>query len=203
MLFSNPRGGSGHSEEWGRAIRGPVEGGPGWGTVDFEDVLGVVDTALEKFDFIDGDRLGIIGGSYGGFMTSWAIGHDHRFKAAISERAVNHMVSAAGSSDLFWVFHQQFGGHWFDHVDAWLERSPATYAKDIDTPVLVLHSENDLRCNVEQGEHLFTELRLLGKDVEMVRFPAESHELTRSGSPIHRVQRFEIVLEYFGRYLSP
>ena len=88
-------------------------------------------------------------------------------------------------------------------MDAWLERSPATYAKDIETPVLVLHSENDLRCNVEQGEHLFTELRLLGKDVEMVRFPAESHELTRSGSPIHRVQRFEIVLEYFGRYLSP
>ncbi len=203
VLFSNPRGGSGHSEEWGRAIRGPVDGGPGWGTVDFEDVLGVVDAAVTKFDFIDGDRLGIIGGSYGGFMTSWAIGHDHRFKAAISERAVNHMVSAAGSSDLFWVFHQQFGGHWFDHVDAWLERSPATYAKDIETPVLVLHSENDLRCNVEQGEHLFTELRLLGKDVEMVRFPAESHELTRSGSPIHRVQRFEIVLEYFGRYLSP
>jgi dipeptidyl aminopeptidase/acylaminoacyl peptidase len=203
VLFSNPRGGSGHSEEWGRAIRGPVEGGPGWGTVDFEDVLGVVDTALEKFDFIDPDRLGIIGGSYGGFMTSWAIGHDHRFKAAISERAVNHMVSAAGSSDLFWVFHQQFGGHWFDHVDAWLERSPATYAKDIETPVLVLHSENDLRCNIEQGEHLFTELRLLGKDVEMVRFPAESHELTRSGSPIHRVQRFEIVLDWFAKYLQP
>ncbi len=203
VLFSNPRGGSGYSEEWGRAIRGPVEGGPGWGTVDYEDVLGVVDAAVEKFDFIDAGRLGIIGGSYGGFMTSWTIAHDHRFKAAISERAVNHMVSAAGSSDLFWVFHQQFGGHWFDHVDVWLERSPAMYAKNIETPVLVLHSENDLRCNVEQGEHLFTELRLLGKEVEMVRFPAESHELTRSGSPLHRVQRFEIVLDWFGRYLAP
>ncbi|MGH2999411.1 MAG: alpha/beta hydrolase family protein, partial [Gaiellaceae bacterium] len=203
VLFSNPRGGSGHSEEWGRAIRGPIDGGgPGWGTVDFEDVMGVVDTALEKFDFVDGDRLGIIGGSYGGFMTSWAISHDNRFKAAISERAVNHMVSAAGSSDLFWVFHDQFGGHWFDHVDTWLELSPATYAKNIETPVLVLHSENDLRCNVEQGEHLFTELRLLGKEVEMLRFPAESHELTRSGSPIHRVQRFEAVIEWFDRYLK-
>jgi dipeptidyl aminopeptidase/acylaminoacyl peptidase len=203
VLFSNPRGGSGHSEEWGRAIRGPIDGqGPGWGTVDFEDVMGVVDTALQKFDFIDGDRLGIIGGSYGGFMTSWTISHDNRFKAAISERAVNHMVSAAGSSDLFWVFRDQFGGNWFDHVQAWLDMSPASYAKNIDTPVLILHSENDLRCNIEQGEHLFTELRLLGKEVEMVRFPAESHELTRSGSPLHRVQRFEIVLDWFDRYLG-
>jgi len=201
VLFSNPRGGSGYSEEWGRAIRGPIEGGPGWGTVDYEDVLGVVDTALQKYDFLDPDRLGMIGGSYGGFMTSWTIGHDHRFKAAVSERAVNHMVSAAGSSDLFWVFEQQFGGQWYEHVDAWLERSPATYAKDVQTPVLVLHSENDLRCNVEQGEHFFTLLRLLGKEAEMVRFPAESHELTRAGSPIHRVQRFEIVLDWFSRYL--
>jgi dipeptidyl aminopeptidase/acylaminoacyl peptidase len=202
VLFSNPRGGSGYSEEWGRAICGPIVGGPGWGTVDYEDVLGVVDTALQKYDFLDPDRLGMIGGSYGGFMTSWTIGHDPRFKAAVSERAVNHMVSAAGSSDLFWVFERHFGGPWYEHVDAWLERSPATYAKDVQTPVLVLHSENDLRCNVEQGEHFFTLLRLLGKEVEMVRFPAESHELTRSGSPIHRVQRFEIVLDWFGRYLG-
>jgi dipeptidyl aminopeptidase/acylaminoacyl peptidase len=203
VLFSNPRGGSGYSEEWGRAIRGPIDGGPGWGTVDYEDVLGVVDTAVQKFDFVDPDRLGMIGGSYGGFMTSWTIAHDHRFKAAVSERAVNHMVSAAGSSDLFWVFEQQFGGHWFDHTDVWLDRSPATHAKNIETPVLVLHSENDLRCNVEQGEHFFTLLRLLGKEVEMVRFPAESHELTRGGSPIHRVQRFDIVLDWFAKYLSP
>ena len=202
VLFSNPRGGSGYSEEWGRAICGPVRGGPGWGTVDHEDVLGVVDTALEKFDFLDPDRLGMIGGSYGGFMTSWTIAHDHRFKAAVSERAVNHNISAAGSSDLYWVFHQQFGGHWFDHENEWLERSPAHHAKNIQTPVLVLHSETDLRCNIEQGEHLFTMLRLLGKEVEMLRFPAESHELSRSGSPLHRVQRFEAILEWFDRYLK-
>jgi len=202
VLFSNPRGGSGYSEEWGRAIRGPVEGGPGWGTVDYEDVLGVVDTALEKFDFLDPDRLGMIGGSYGGFMTSWTIAHDHRFKAAVSERAVNHNLSAAGSSDLYWVFHEQFGGHWFDYENEWLERSPAHHAKNIQTPVLVLHSETDLRCNIEQGEHLFTMLRLLGKEVEMLRFPSESHELSRSGSPVHRVQRFEAILDWFDRYLK-
>ena len=87
-------------------------------------------------------------------------------------------------------------------MDVWLDRSPAVHAKNIQTPVLVLHSENDLRCHVEQGEHLFTMLRLLGKDVEMLRFPGESHELTRSGAPLHRVQRFEAVLDWFDRYLK-
>jgi dipeptidyl aminopeptidase/acylaminoacyl peptidase len=204
VLFSNPRGGSGHSEEWGRAIRGPGNGaGPGWGTVDYEDLMGVVDAALERFPFLDAERLGVLGGSYGGFMTSWIVGHTNRFKAALSERAVNHLVSAFGSSDVFWIFERQFGGPMWEHVDEWLQMSPATYAREIETPVLVVHSENDLRCNVEQGEHLFTLLRLLGKEVEMLRFPGESHELSRSGSPLHRVQRFEAILEWFGRYLSP
>jgi dipeptidyl aminopeptidase/acylaminoacyl peptidase len=204
VLFANPRGGSGYSEDWGRAIRGPIDGsGPGWGTVDFEDVMGVVDTALARWDFLDPERLGIIGGSYGGFLTSWTIGHTTRFRAAISERAVNHHVSAFGSSDIYWVFERQFGGPMWEHVEEWLRMSPALYAADIETPVLVLHSENDLRCNIEQGEHLFTILRLLGKDVEMLRFPAESHELSRAGSPLHRVQRFEAILEWFGRHLAP
>ncbi len=204
VLFSNPRGGSGYSEAWGRAIRGPGGGaGPGWGTVDYEDLMGVVDTALERFPFLDPDRLGVLGGSYGGYMTSWVIGHTKRFKAALSERAVNHLLSAFGSSDVFWIFERQFGGPMWDHVDEWLRMSPAAYAREIETPLLVVHSENDLRCNVEQGEHLFTLLRLLGKNVELLRFPNESHELSRSGSPVHRVLRFEAILEWFDRYLSP
>ena len=203
VLYSNPRGGSGYSEEHGRAIRGPAgDAGPGWGTRDYEDVMAVVDTALEKFDFVDPDRLGVIGGSYGGYMTSWIIGHTNRFKAAISERAVNNLMSMFGSSDLFWVFERQFGGSFWENVDAFLERSPSTYATNIETPVLVLHSEQDLRCNIEQGEQLFTLLRLLGKEAEMLRFPAESHELTRAGSPLHRVTRFEAVLDWFDRYLK-
>jgi dipeptidyl aminopeptidase/acylaminoacyl peptidase len=204
VLFSNPRGGSGYSEEWGRAIRGTGNGdGPGWGTVDYEDVMGVVDTALENYPFLDADRLGVLGGSYGGYLTSWIVGHTKRFRAALSERSVNHLVSAFGSSDLFWVFERQFGGPMWEDVDAWLRMSPAIYARDIETPLLIVHSETDLRCNIEQGEHLFIQLRLLGKEVEMLRFPAEGHELSRSGSPIHRVQRFEAILEWFGRYLSP
>jgi dipeptidyl aminopeptidase/acylaminoacyl peptidase len=203
VLYSNPRGGSGYSEAHGRAIRGPVgDAGPGWGSVDYDDLMAVVDTALERFDFIDADRLGVIGGSYGGYMTSWIVGHTNRFKAAVSERAVNNLVSMFGSSDLFWVFERQFGGPLWDNVEAYIEKSPSTYGKDIETPVLVLHSENDLRCNIEQGEHLFTLLRLLGKEVEMVRFPAESHELSRAGSPVHRVIRFETILEWFDRHLK-
>jgi dipeptidyl aminopeptidase/acylaminoacyl peptidase len=201
VLYSNPRGGSGYTEAWGRAIRGPIDGGPGWGTVDFDDVIGVVDTALATYDFLDPERLGIMGGSYGGYLTSWTISHDNRFKAAVSERAVNDFYSAVGSSDLWWVFERQFGGRWYEHLDAWLDRSPTTYATQIETPVLIIHSEQDLRCGIEQGERLFVELRLLGREVEMLRFPAESHELTRSGSPLHRVQRFEAILEWFSRYL--
>ena len=202
VVYCNPRGSSGYSEEWGRAIRGPGADGPGWGTVDFDDCLAVIDEAVEHFDFIDPDRLGVIGGSYGGYMTSWIVGHTDRFKAAVSERAVNSMVSMWGSSDVGWDMKGYLGGFLWEDTEAYLKVSPLTYAEAITTPLLILHSENDLRCPIEQGEQLFTTLRLLKRPVEMVRFPAESHELTRSGSPVHRVQRFEIVLEWFDRFLK-
>ena len=202
VVYANPRGSSGYSEAWGRAIMGPGELGPGWGSVDYEDLIAVVETALERYDFIDPERLGVLGGSYGGYMTSWIVSHDRRFKAALSERAVNNLVSMYGSSDVGWVFKGYHGTFVHDDVDTYLRISPWTYAKEIETPLLILHSENDLRCNIEQAEVLFTTLRLLGKEVEMVRFPAESHELTRSGNPVHRVQRFELVLDWFDRYLK-
>ena len=202
VVYSNPRGSSGYSEEWGRAIMGPGELGPGWGTVDYEDLMAVVDTALERYDFCDPERLGVIGGSYGGYMTSWIVSHTNRFKAACSERGVNNLVSMYGSSDIGWVFKGYHGEFVHDDVETYLQLSPWTYAKEIETPLLLLHSEQDLRCNIEQAEQLFTTLRLLKRDVELVRFPAESHELTRSGNPAHRVQRFELVLEWFDRYLK-
>ena len=204
VVYSNPRGSSGYSEEWGRAIRGPSNGqGPGWGTVDYQDLLAAVDAAVEQYDFVDPDRLGVLGGSYGGFMTTWIVGHTQRFKAACSERAVNNLVSAYGSSDVFWAFAGMFGSFLYEDFDRWVEHSPSSYAGNIETPLLVMHSENDLRCAVEQAEHLFITLRLARKDVELVRFPVESHELSRSGSPTHRVQRFEILLDWFDRYLKP
>ncbi len=202
VLYSNPRGSSGYSEEWGRAIRGPGEAGPGWGSVDYEDCMAVVDEALRRFDFIDPDRLGVIGGSYGGYMTSWIVAHTDRFKAAISERAVNQFVSEWGSSDFGFDFKGYSGTFLYEDVEGYLKVSPTTYAENIRTPLMILHSEDDLRCPVEQAEQLFVTLRLLKRPVELVRFPAESHELTRSGSPVHRVQRFELVLEWFDRYLK-
>jgi dipeptidyl aminopeptidase/acylaminoacyl peptidase len=202
VVYANPRGSSGYSEEWGRAIMGPGELGPGWGSVDYQDLMAVADEAVKRFDFCDPDRMGVLGGSYGGFMTSWIVGHTNLFKAACSERAVNNLVSMYGSSDIGWVFKGYHGEFVHDAVDLYLQISPWTYAKEIETPLLILHSEQDLRCNIEQAEQLFTTLRLLKKDVELVRFPAESHELTRSGNPAHRVQRFELLLEWFDRYLK-
>ncbi len=202
VIYSNPRGSSGYSEDWGRAIMGPGELGPGWGTVDYEDVMAVTDEAVRRFDFLDEERMGVMGGSYGGYMTSWIVGHTNRFKAACSERGVNNMVSMYGSSDIGWVFKAYHGEFVHDAVDLYLKISPWTYAKQIETPLLILHSEQDLRCNIEQAEQLFTTLRLFKRDVELVRFPAESHELTRSGNPAHRVQRFELLLDWFDRYLK-
>ncbi len=202
VVFCNPRGSSGQTEEWGRAIRGPVEGGPGWGTRDYEDVMAVVDEAVRRFDFVDGDRIGVMGGSYGGYMTSWIVGHTDRFAAAISERSCNNFLLEGGSADIGWMFKGELGAFWFEDPEAYLKISPSTYATNITTPLLILHSENDLRCPVGHAEDLFTILRLLRREVELVRFPAESHELSRSGSPAHRVQRFEVILDWLERHLG-
>jgi dipeptidyl aminopeptidase/acylaminoacyl peptidase len=202
VLYANPRGSSGYAEAWGRAIRGPIGEGSGWGTVDQEDLTAVVDEAVRRFPFVDADRLGVLGGSYGGFMTSWIVGHSDRFRAACSERAVNNFILESASGDIGWWFKGEIGAHWFESPDVYLRLSPSTYATNITTPLLVLHSENDLRCPVGNAEDLFTILRLLGRETELVRFPEESHELSRSGSPVHRVQRFEVILEWFDRHLK-
>jgi dipeptidyl aminopeptidase/acylaminoacyl peptidase len=203
VVYANPRGSSGYSEAWGRAIRGPVgDAGRGWGSVDYEDLMGVTDEAIKRFPFIDPERMGVMGGSYGGYMTSWIVGHTDRFRCAISERAVNDMASEDGSSDFAGFFRGSIGAFPWEAPDAYRQVSPLTYAEQITTPLLILHSEDDLRCPINQGEQLFTMLRSLKRAVGFVRFPGESHELTRSGSPTHRVQRFELVLEWLDRYLK-
>jgi dipeptidyl aminopeptidase/acylaminoacyl peptidase len=201
VLYSNPRGSSGYSEEWGRAIRGPIEGGEGWGSRDYEDVMAVLDEALERFDFIDPERLGVLGGSYGGFMTSWIVSHTDRFQAACSERSVNNFVLEGGSGDIGWAFKGIVGEYWFEAPDAYLQISPSKYAANITTPLLILHSEDDLRCPLGHAEDLFAILRVLKRDVELVIFPAESHNLSRTGSPAHREMRFEAILDWFERTL--
>jgi dipeptidyl aminopeptidase/acylaminoacyl peptidase len=203
VLWCNPRGSSGREESFGRAICGQPLGGTGWGSVDYEDVLAVVDAALEKVPYVDAERLGILGGSYGGYMTSWAVGHTDRFAAACSERACNNLLSLESASDAAGAFRTELGKSHLDAPELYLAMSPITYVRNITTPLLILHSESDLRCPIEQAEQLFVAMRLLEKDVEFVRFPAESHELSRSGSPAHRRQRIDIILEFFDKHLKP
>jgi dipeptidyl aminopeptidase/acylaminoacyl peptidase len=199
VLFTNPRGSQGYGQAFTRAVVGD------WGGGDAADVLAGLDEALRRHDWIDPDRLGLLGGSYGGFMTSWIVGHSTRFRAACSERAVNAQTSMFGTSDIGHLFNQaELGGvlPWED-MAKYLERSPLTYAKDITTPLLIVHSEDDLRCPMEQAEQLYVALKTLRRDVTFVRFPDENHELSRSGKPRHRLERFRILLEWFARYLPP
>lgn len=198
VVFCNPRGSSGQDTAFARAVVGDM-GGP-----DYLDVMAAFDAALERAPWADRDRLGVMGGSYGGFMTSWTIGHTNRFKAAISERAVNDWYSMQGASDIGGTFNRQYLGPDAtiqDNLEAVLRQSPLTYAKNIETPVLILHSEVDLRCPISQAEQLFVVLKQRRKDVEFVRFPDEDHELSRAGRPSHRVDRFNVILDYWKRKL--
>ena len=205
VIYCNPRGSAGYSEQWGRAIRGPEcshDPGTGWGTVDFADVMACVETASQRFSWIDPDRIGILGGSYGGFMTSWAVGHTKRFRAACSERACNNLLTMEYTADIAGFIRSYVGPDHLTNPGAYLRHSPISYVADMTTPLLILHSEDDLRCPVSQAEELFVALRLLGRDPVMYRFPGESHELTRSGSPQHRITRAELILDWFRRQLG-
>ncbi|MFC5063521.1 S9 family peptidase [Actinomycetospora atypica] len=208
VLWCNPHGSTGDTEEFLRSIRPPESAevpGTGWGGVDADDVLAALDAALAHDPSLDPARVGLLGGSYGGFMTTWLVAHSDRFAAACSERAANNILSLEwGGSDLAGHFRFEMGG--LSHLEApemYRRLSPVSHAEGIRTPMLILHSENDLRCPPEQADQLYLALRLLGRDVEYWRFPDEGHELSRSGSPWHRIQRAEIILDFFGRKLRP
>lgn len=203
VVLSNPRGGSGRDNNWARAICGRALGGPGWGSVDFDDVMAIVDAALEQFPFIDSNRLGVIGGSYGGYMTSWTIGHTDRFAAACSERAVNNLGTLDLTSDIAGIAGYWFGVSPLEDPDEIRRMSPISYVDDMTTPLLIIHSDDDLRCPHEQADQLFYELKRRDRDVEYYLFNGENHELSRSGSPAHRVQRADLILEFFNRHLQP
>ncbi|MDO9176345.1 MAG: S9 family peptidase, partial [Actinomycetota bacterium] len=206
VLMSNPRGGSGREQAWGQAILGPkhpVAPGSGWGALDIDDVLAVLDTAVERYSFCDPDRVGMQGGSYGGYMATLLAGrHSDRFKAICSERAVNNVLTEEYTSDISTVFRVEHGPSHIADPAEYERLSPIQHVRDITCPMLIVHSENDFRCPISQAEELFVALRLLGKDVTFYRFPGESHELSRSGSPVHRRQRAEIILDFFALHLD-
>ena len=198
VIYANPRGSQGYGETFSQAVVGD------WGGGDYADVMAALDEALRCHPFIDPERLGILGGSYGGFLTSWTVGHTDRFKAACSERAVNCQYTMFGTSDIGHSFNVvELGGALpWDDMARYIERSPLTYAKNIVTPLLIIHAEDDLRCPIEQGEQLFVALKKLGREVRFVRFPGENHEMSRSGKPRHRLERFRHILEWFARHLG-
>ncbi|MEJ7649548.1 MAG: S9 family peptidase [Nakamurella sp.] len=196
VLLGNPRGSASYGLDHGRAVVKAL------GTVDVDDVIGLLDTALAHPEFgaaLDPARVGVMGGSYGGFMTSWlASQHGDRFVAGISERAVNAWDSFVGSSDIGHFFSEAYVAA--DRETQWA-KSPLAHADDISIPLLVIHSEQDWRCPIEQGQRLYTALKLRGAETEMLIFPGEGHELSRSGRPQHRVQRFEAILQWWQQYL--
>lgn len=193
VVYGNPRGSSGYGQAHGRWIVGDV------GERSAQDLLALLDAALERPD-LDGERVGVLGGSHGGYMTTWLVGHTDRFRAAVSERAVNAIDSFEGSSDIGWDFADHLYG---TDPDKRREQSPLTHADSISTPLLIIHSEHDWRCPIEQAQRLYVTLKRRDAVVEMLLFPGEGHELSRSGLPSHRVARFEAILDWFGRYLSP
>jgi dipeptidyl aminopeptidase/acylaminoacyl peptidase len=191
VVQCNPRGSSGYGQAHGRVVK------EAFGTVDADDVLAFLDAALED-PRLDAERVGIMGGSYGGYMTTLLIGRSDRFVAAISERAFNDPVSFVGSSDIGWFFPDGYLGTDPQRIAA---QSALAGAGAITTPTLVIHSENDWRCPLEQGTRLFVELKRRGVPTELLLFPGEGHELSRSGRPRHRLARLEHVLRWWARWL--
>lgn len=192
VLMCNPRGSAGYGQAHGRSIKERM------GTVDMQDVLAFLDGALQKFEELDAAALGIMGGSYGGYLTAWTISHDHRFKASIVERGFLDPVSFTGSSDIGWFFGGEYTGRTAEQMAA---QSPMARVEQVRTPTLVIHSEEDLRCPVEQGQRYFTALKQQGVEAAFLVFPGENHELSRSGTPHHRRQRFEQILQWWSRHL--
>ncbi|HLI52069.1 MAG TPA: prolyl oligopeptidase family serine peptidase, partial [Thermomicrobiaceae bacterium] len=151
---------------------------------------------------IDTQRLGVTGGSYGGIMTNWVIGHTDRFKAAVTQRCCSNYISMYGTDDIsFNSSEMTFGAEVWDDPEIYWRLSPITYVADMHTPLLIIHSEEDYRCPMEQAEQLYTSLKVLRQTVEFVRFPNESHGLSRGGQPKHRLERLEAIGGWFQRYL--
>jgi dipeptidyl aminopeptidase/acylaminoacyl peptidase len=196
VLYANPRGSDSYGEQFRRAcVRD-------WGGADYEDLMSVVDEVAQR-DYVDAERLGILGGSYGGFMTNWAIGQTQRFRAAVAMRSIANLVSDYAQNDIvIWSRSEMGPPPWPDLDELWA-RSPIRYVQNVTTPLMLTHGEMDLRCPISQAEEMFGALRLLGKEVELVRFPDESHDLSRSGRPDRRVERLERIADWMERWLKP
>lgn len=193
VLYTNPRGSQGYGHDFVNAVIGD------YGGMDYADIMAGVDYALENFNYIDVDQLFVTGGSYGGYMTNVIVTRTDRFKAAVTQRSICNWHSFYGTSDIGFFFTEWQHGHadLWDDVGKLLEVSPLHHARNVKTPTLILHSEQDLRCPMEQAEQWYIALKRLGVETMLVRFPDENHDLSRSGKPKHRLERLQHLIGWF------
>ena len=197
VLAVNPRGSTTYGLDFARAV---IED---WGGEDYLDIMAALDDVCSR-GYVDDARLGMHGYSYGGFMSAWAVGHTDRFRAVVVGAPVANLVSMYGTSDIGVSFGEpQWGGTLADSFDTFVERSPLTYAANVDTPVLLLHGEDDNRCPIGQSEEMFVSLKRLGKEVELVRFPGSSHSFLKSGHPKMRVEYLRRMKAWFDARMGP
>ena len=196
VFFCNPRGSTGYGEKF---ERGEINN---WGGMDYQDIMAGVDAALKQYPWVDPSNLGVTGGSYGGYMTNWIVGHTNRFKAAVTLRSVSNFISDDGTRDGAYGHEDYFKGFLFDDFEQYWDASPLKYARNVKTPTLVLHSDNDFRVPIEQGEQWFRALQHYGVPSELVLFPRENHNLTRTGEPKHLVESLNWQLYWFSKHLD-
>jgi len=193
VYFSNPRGSEGYGHEFKGAIQFK------WGEEDSQDILAGADKMVE-LGLADPSNLFLTGGSFGGFMTGWIVTHDHRFNAVVAQRGVYNFVSMYGASDALTLIEWEFDTLPWQNTELLWDRSPLKYVANVQTPVMIIHSELDFRVGISQAEEFFTALKRSGKEAVFVRYPREGHELSRSGEPRHRVDRIEKIIEWFDKH---
>lgn len=193
VYFSNPRG----SDGYGSKFKGSIH--LKWGDEDSKDILAGIDKMVEM-DLADPNRLFVTGGSFGGFMTAWIVTHDSRFKAAVAQRGVYNFLSMYGASDALTLIEWEFDTLPWENSDLLWHRSPLKYVKNVTTPTMIIHSEQDFRVGISQAEEFYTALKREGKKTCLVRYPREGHELSRSGEPKHRVDRINRIIDWFDQH---
>ena len=192
VLYINPRGSSGYGQKFSDGTINE------WGGGDYRDLMTGVDEALRRHSWIDGNRLGVTGGSYGGFMTNWIITQTPRFKAAVSAASVSNLISFYSTSLYQDLIHAEFGGFPWDNYDLLWQWSPLRYVRQASTPTMFIHGEQDHDVHITQAEEMFMGLRRRGVETVLVRYPREGHGLRE---PRHRVDSLERTLAWFDRYL--
>ncbi len=197
VFFCNPRGGDGRGAAFAD-IRGQ------YGTIDYEDLMRFADAALKAYPQIDPARVGVTGGSYGGFMTNWIIGHTNRFAAAVSQRSISNWTSMFLTTDIGYFFaDMDMRATPWDNPEKLRFHSPVQYADKVETPTLFIHSDEDYRCWMAEGLQMYTSLRYHGVPARLCLFHGETHELSRGGKPKHRLRRLTEMQTWFNRYLKP